>query len=81
MELTIQQIANVAGVTVPTLRFYEREKLLLPEGRNGSNYRIYSEPSLIRINFIKAAQTLGFTLSEIKQILVINNKREKDSKG
>ena len=71
--LTIQQLADRAGVTVPTLRFYEREKILLPQGRNESNYRIYTEKSIDRIDFIKAAQTLGFTLNEIKQILAINN--------
>ena len=72
MEMTIGQLAEEAQVPVDTVRHYERQNLLLPKSRNQSNYRIYDETSLERIQFIKNAQQLGFRLSEIRQILCID---------
>lgn len=71
MEWTISQVAEQAQVTQDTIRHYEREELLLPVGRNKSNYRIYNESSLERIRFIKHAQRYGFNLAEVKQLLLL----------
>ena len=71
MEWTISQVAEQAQVTQDTIRHYEREGLLLPVGRNKSNYRIYNESSLERIRFIKQAQKYGFNLTEVKQLLLL----------
>ena len=73
MEMTIGQLADEAQVPIDTVRHYERQNLLFPKSRNQSNYRIYDETSLERIQFIKNAQKLGFRLSEIREILCIDH--------
>ena len=69
MEWTISQLAEQAQVTQDTIRYYEREGLLQPVGRNNSNYRIYNETSIRRIRFIKEAQSYGFNLNEVRKLL------------
>src|SRR5262245_47299743 len=68
-QLTISRLSETAKVGVPTLRFYERSGLLPKPRRNASNYRLYSNEAVDRIRFIRRAQELGFTLSEIKDLL------------
>ena len=66
---TIGELAKAAGVPVSTVRFYERSGILAPEARTGANYRQYSEQSLGRLRFIRASQSTGFSLSDIRQLL------------
>lgn len=67
--LTIKQFAAQAGVKVTTVRFYERKGLLPSPERASSGYRNYSDEDLTRIRFIRRAHDLGFTLSEIRELL------------
>lgn len=68
--MNIGQLAKEVGLTAQTLRFYEREGLLLPPHRHGSgNYRDYDESALSRIRFIVSAKKAGFTLKNIKEII------------
>jgi DNA-binding transcriptional MerR regulator len=69
LEFRAGSIAKKAGVGVQTLHYYERIGLLPKPTRSEANYRLYSSDALRRVRFIKKAQTLGFTLAEIKQIL------------
>ena len=62
------EIAKMAGVTIETLRYYEKRGLILPK-RIENGYRIYSEEILDRLNFIKRAKEAGFTLEEIRKTL------------
>lgn len=67
--LTIGKFAAAAGVSVETIRFYQRRGLLpLPE-RPGGGFREYSEGDQARLAFIRRAGRLGFTLSEISDLL------------
>ena len=68
-ELTIGQLAKTVGVNIQTVRYYERLKLLVPTARKLSGYRLYGDDALRRLNFIKNAQALGFTLREIADLL------------
>lgn len=68
-HLKIGELATRAGVAVQTLHYYERFGLLPKPGRSPSNYRLYSPEVLRRVQFIKKAQALGFTLEEVKEIL------------
>ena len=68
-QYTISQLAQAVGVPTTTLRYYERAGLLAPEGRSGGNYRLYSDESLQRLRFIRAAQAIGFTLDDVKTLL------------
>ena len=70
---TIGQLAEAADVPTTTVRYYERRKLITPEGRSDSNYRVYGEASLQRLRFIRAAQKAGFTLSDIETLLELQN--------
>ena len=67
--ITIGALADLAGVNVETIRFYQRKGLMLePEKPNGS-IRRYGDAELARVRFIKAAQRLGFTLDEVADLL------------
>ena len=67
--LTIGKVAKQAKVNIQTLRYYERRGLLSPDGRRNSGYRFYGLEAVQRIQFIKNAQGLGFTLKEILSLL------------
>src|SRR5213594_1999406 len=68
-RLTIGDVARQAGVRIETLRHYEREGLVASPPRSVSNYRLYPEDTVRRVQFIKRAQELGFSLKEIKELL------------
>src|ERR1700704_3723092 len=67
--LTIGKLAGRSGVSAQTIRYYERNGLLPEPKRSTSGYRIYSDDAALRLNFIKQAQLLGFSLSEIQELL------------
>src|SRR5436305_1691974 len=69
--LSIGQVARRAGVGVETVRFYEREGLLDEPARRQSGYRQYAGDAIDRLRFIRRAKELGFTLREIKGLLVL----------
>jgi DNA-binding transcriptional MerR regulator len=69
MAVRIGEVARKTGLSIHTLRFYERQGLLPPPARSPSNYREFSPAALGRLKFICEAQQLGFTLSEIRQIV------------
>ena len=71
-QLLIGQLANLAGVGVETIRFYERSGLLGPPARRSSGYRAYEETAVSRLHFIRRAKQLGFTLNEIKELLALD---------
>lgn len=67
--LRIGQVATAAGVRAQTLRYYERRGLLAAPRRTSSGYREYSADAIRRVLFIRRAQTMGFTLDEIRVLL------------
>lgn len=67
-SLTIGTLAAAGGVGVETIRFYQRKGLLAQPTRE-SGIRRYGSEDLRRLRFIKRAQTAGFTLEEIKELL------------
>lgn len=67
--LKIGEVAKLSGIGIEALRFYERSGLLGRPGRTQSGYRMYDPEVLERLDFIKRAQVLGFSLDEIKQII------------
>ncbi|WP_353072139.1 MerR family transcriptional regulator [Tunturiibacter gelidoferens] len=70
--MRIGELAARAEVNIQTLRFYEREGLLLQPVRTASGYRSYAERDLERVRFIRLCQGLGFTLREIDKLLVLH---------
>ena len=67
--LKIGDVAKLSGIGIEALRFYERSGLLGRPGRTQSGYRVYDSAVIRRLDFIKRAQVLGFSLDEIKQII------------
>lgn len=68
-NLTIGAFAEAAGVTVETIRFYQRKALLAEPSRPQGSIRRYSRGDVSRVMFIKSAQRLGFSLDEIAELL------------
>lgn len=68
-ELLVGELAKVAGVTADTIRFYEKHGLLPEPARTGAGYRLYDRQALRRVRFIRQAQSIGFSLAEIRRIL------------
>lgn len=71
--MLIGEVAESAGVPSQTIRFYEREGLLPPASRGGNGYRLYDETTLSRLRFIRAAQSAGLTLAEIRSIVDVRD--------
>ena len=67
--LTIGQLAAAGRVNVETIRYYQHEKLINTPKRQFGSIRRYGEGELNRLLFIKRAQAIGFTLTEITLLL------------
>nr|VVV05285.1 HTH-type transcriptional regulator ZntR [Aliivibrio wodanis] len=75
----IGELAKQCNVTSDTLRFYEKNGLLVPSGRSSSGYRLYNEENRAQIRFILKAKQLGLTLDEIQELLEIRLEATKHS--
>jgi len=71
----IGELAKRGGVTVQTVRYYERYGLLQQPERKPSRYRIYGDRDVHRLRFILQAKKLGFTLDQIKHFLQLRERR------
>jgi len=78
--LSIGTVAKRVGVTIDTIRYYEREGLLPAPVRRASGYRSYAEGTLVQLRFIRRAKDLGFTLEEIRELLALSTDRERGVK-
>ena len=67
--LKIGEVAKRSEVGIETIRYYERQGLLAEPERRPSGYRQYDESVVSRLQFIRNAKELGFTLAEIKELL------------
>jgi MerR family mercuric resistance operon transcriptional regulator len=72
MGLTIGQLANKGEVNVETIRYYERRGLIERPDKPATGYRQYSDEVLHRLLFIRRAQTLGFKLDEIENLMFLS---------
>ena len=79
--LTIGRLARQAQVNVETVRYYERVGLVQQPRKPASGYRQYPVELVKRIGFIKQAQSYGFTLNEIRELLALGDGRCSDVKN
>lgn len=79
MTLRAGEVAEAAGVNRETLRYYERRGLLPPPDRSPGGHRLYDEQSVVTLRVIKAAQRLGFTLSEVADLIEVGRRRGRSS--
>lgn len=71
-KLTIGKLAEAAGVNIETIRYYQRRGLLDEPAKPPRGHRCYSSEQARRVRFIKRAQALGFTLSEVGALLALD---------
>jgi MerR family transcriptional regulator, mercuric resistance operon regulatory protein len=74
--LQIGEVAKRAGVSIDTLRYYERVRLLPPATRSSGGFRLFPPELIERVRFIKQAQELGFSLDEIRGLLATGGAEE-----
>jgi len=72
-NFTIGKLAKQAGVGVETLRYYERRGLIEPRRRTVSGYRVYDADAVLRLQFIRRCQSLGFSLDEVAELLTLSS--------
>ncbi len=68
-EYTRGKLAKKIGCNLETIRYYENEGLLPEPRRTESNYRLYDDKDVKRLNFIRRCRELGFTIAEIRELL------------
>ena len=73
VEFQIGSVASRSGLTVDTIRFYEKQGLIAKPSRSEGGFRLYTEAAIERLSFVSRAQTLGFSLEEIRELLVLRN--------
>jgi MerR family Zn(II)-responsive transcriptional regulator of zntA len=71
--MRIGELCAKTGLSKETVRYYERQGLLenIPQPNRSNNYKVYSAVDLQRLNMIKHAKILGFTLAEIAEVLAV----------
>ena len=79
--IKIGRLAELSGVSIDTVRYYEREGLLPKPARRPSGYREYGQDDVERLRFVRRAKELGFTLTEIAELLSLAANRHSDMQG
>ncbi len=74
--LSIGGVARRSGVKIETIRFYERIGLLAPPPRTAGGHRVFGEAEVKRLNFVRRARELGFTLGQVRDLLALADGRE-----
>jgi DNA-binding transcriptional MerR regulator len=71
--MRIGELASQAGISTKAIRYYEQVGILTPPARTAAGYRTYDQTALGRLGFVRAAQALGLTLGEIRQIIAFRD--------
>ncbi len=77
--MKIGELSQQSGLSIDTIRFYEKQGLLPPPRRTAANYRHYDPETVRRLVFIRRARDLGFTLHEIAELLALSEHQEADA--
>ena len=73
------ELAAATGVNRETLRYYERRGLLARPDRSPGGHRLYPAETVTRLRVVKAAQRLGFTLDEVRELLDVGRPHGRDT--
>lgn len=74
--LNIGELAQAAGASAKTIRYYEQIGLLPPPQRADNGYRLYGNQDVERLRFIRNARSLGFSLDDLKEVLALRDQGE-----
>jgi MerR family copper efflux transcriptional regulator len=77
-SMKIGQLAKQAATPIDTVRYYERHGLLPEPQRRASGYRDYTHDDVRRLRFVRRAKALGFSLTEIRELLDLSSQPERD---
>ncbi|HEY3454695.1 MAG TPA: heavy metal-responsive transcriptional regulator [Bryobacteraceae bacterium] len=67
----IGQVAQETGLSIDTIRFYEKQGLLKQSSRTEGGFRLFGSSEIEALRFVRKAQELGFSLSEIRELLIL----------
>ncbi|MFC3284948.1 MerR family transcriptional regulator [Litchfieldella rifensis] len=71
--LSIGELSELSGVASQSIRYYEKERLMPAPQRTEANYRRYPMDAVARLQFIVHAKRWGFTLDEIRELLILQD--------
>lgn len=80
-DMKIGELARRCDVNIDTIRYYERRGLMPAPDRLESGYRRYLESDVARLEFMRRAKALGFSLVEIGELLALSDHRDDDMVG
>ena len=69
----IGQVAQATGLSIDTIRFYERQGLLKRSPRTEGGFRLFAVGDIETLKFVRKAQELGFSLNEIRELLILRS--------
>lgn len=67
--MKIGALATKTGLSIQTIRYYEKENILHEPSRNDANYRLYDDEAVRQLVFVKHCRNLGLTLEEIRALI------------
>ncbi|MDE2167013.1 MAG: helix-turn-helix domain-containing protein [Alphaproteobacteria bacterium] len=73
--MTIGELSRRTGCKVETVRYYERIGLMPPAPRSAGRYRLYGEPDVRRLAFVRRARALGFAIDDVRTLLTLSRER------
>jgi len=76
-RIAIGALSKHTGTNIETVRYYERVGLLPAPARSSGGYRLYGTDHLKRLNFIRRARALGFSLAEVRKLLTLADQRRR----
>jgi MerR family mercuric resistance operon transcriptional regulator len=76
-RIAIGALSRHTGTNIETIRYYERVALLPAPARSSGGYRLYGHDHLKRLNFIRRARTLGFSIGEVRTLLRLADERKR----
>lgn len=76
-RIAIGLLSKLTGANIETIRYYERVGLVSAPQRSPGGYRLYGPEQLKRLNFIRRARTLGFSLGEVRTLLRLADERRR----
>jgi MerR family transcriptional regulator, mercuric resistance operon regulatory protein len=76
-RIAIGALSKHTGTNIETIRYYERVGLLPAPARSSGGYRLYRTDHLKRLNFVRRARALGFSIGEVRTLLRLADERER----
>jgi len=74
--MQIGDLADKAGITTRTIRYYEELGIIEPDERTEGGFRLYSETQLRRLNIVQGLKALGFDLGRIRELFALKHQSE-----